>query len=149
MKILNHPNIGKLSNSILFLEALSLSLFLSVEMFGNVAHRTDCSGGLSNPLCRNSLCFSQSRHTAPIQTAERLLPAAQKHSCMPLCVPLLSIHHLTACTCLSSPRLMMSSLCGPWPLTHPNTLIGPQRPPSAIPRHEQVFVFMRDPCFLL
>lgn len=114
MKILNHPNIGKLSNSILFLEALSLSLFLSVEMFGNVAHRADCSGGLSNPLCRNSLCFSQSRHTAPIQTASRLLPAAQKHSCMPLCVPLLSIHHLTACTCLSSPP--SHDVISVWPL---------------------------------
>ncbi len=80
-------------------------------MFGNVAHKADCSGGLSNPLCRNSLCFSQSRHTAPIQMAKRLLPGAQKHSCMPLCVPLLSIHHLTACTCPPS-----HDVISVWPL---------------------------------
>lgn len=61
---------------------------------------------------------------ATIQRAERLLHAAQKRSCVPLCVPLLSIHHLTARTCLC---LMMSSLCGP--LFTPIPLIGPLWPP--------------------
>lgn len=113
MKILNHPNIGKSRRSLVCFPELCVS----AEMFRNVSHGADGSGGLYNPLRRNSLFFSQRRRSASIHPSRRLLPSAQKHSCASLCVPLLSIYHLTGPhTALLPPSFMMSS---GWPLGHP------------------------------
>lgn len=99
-------------------------------MFGNVAHKADRSGGLSNPLCRNSLCFPRAATPLLFRWPSG---SSRQHKSTPVC---LYVFHCWASIIWwpahASPPpscLMMSSLCGPWPLTHPSTLISPQLTP--------------------